>query len=618
MSQPILFQVYLHDIQAQIIQIKMHLPASESYRLLRLPSWIPGSYMIRDFAQHLHREEAFTTNQQRVVLTKQTKNTWLLAPSADDCVVSYAVFANDLSIRSAFINDQYAFMNGTCIFLQTLIADEQGKVLHETGIQDGQPYHVHIMRNAYLQQKKWKISTSMQEAQQHPLDSDVLMGAYQSNDYAELIDHPFVIGHLSEQSFMVGNTKFTMMFTEETQLDPTIMMADIQKICEHHFALFGAIPFDKYIFQTLVAKSGYGGLEHKNSTALLYPRAELNNTDPSKREGYETFLSLCAHELFHAWHVKRIQPACLQSPTLSEEVYTPQLWIYEGITSFYDDASLLRSGVIKESTYLKILGQNITRLLRNPGRLDQSISASSFDAWTKFYKQTPTSTHFITSYYNKGGIVALCLDIVLQQLSQGKTNLDHVMAKLWDEYGVSGIGTQDDVIETLCSTHFGVDVRGFIQQATATSMDLPLSSLLQEIGLDISMRATSAVSDKGGVPAKSTIKYAFGAIFSKLDLGVQIQSVYEGSPAHDAGCLPDDRVLAIAGWEVAMDSLHDILDTVNIGNTEFVSSVPLTVLRDGRLLTLELPIRDAIPDTVEIQIVKPELFQAWYKRGRTI
>ena len=617
MSQPILFKIYLHDIQAQIIQIKMHLPASESHRLLRLPSWIPGSYMIRDFAQHLHREEAFTTKQQRVVLTKQSKNTWLLAPCADECIVSYAVFANDLSIRSAFINDQYAFMNGTCIFLQALDADEQGNVLNETGIQDAQPYHVHIMQNAYLQQKKWKISTSMEEVKHRPLDSAVLMGEYQSSDYAELIDHPFVIGHLSEQSFMVGNTQFTMMFTEETQLDQTILMTDIQKICEHHFALFGAIPFAQYIFQTLVAKSGYGGLEHKNSTALLYPRAELNNTDPSKREGYETFLSLCAHELFHAWHVKRIQPACLQSPTLSEEIYTPQLWIYEGVTSFYDDASLLRAGVIEKSAYLKILGQNITRLLRNPGRLDQSIAASSFDAWTKFYKQTPTSTHFITSYYNKGGIVALCLDIVLQQLSQGKTNLDHVMAKLWDEYGATCIGTQDDVIETLCNTHFGLDVRGFIQQATATSMDLPLSSLLQEIGLDVTMRATSAASDKGGVSAKTTIKYAFGAVFSKLDLGVKIQSVFEGSPAHDAGCLPGDRVLAIAGWEVAMDSLHGILDSVNMGQTEFVSSVPVTVLRDGRVLTLVLPIRDAIPDTAEVHIVDSERFKAWYQRSRS-
>lgn len=617
MSKPILFQVFLHDIQAQIIQIKMHLPASKSPRLLRLPSWIPGSYMIRDFAQHLHREVAFTTKQQRVVLTKKTKNTWLLAPCEDACIVSYAVFANDLSIRSAFINDQYAFMNGTCIFLQVLDADEQGSVLNETGIQDAQPYHVQIMQNAYLQQKKWKISTSMKEIKHRPLDSGLLMGEYHSADYAELIDHPFVIGQLSEHTFMVGNTQFTMMFTEETQLDPTILMTDIQKICEHHFALFGAIPFTQYIFQTLVAQNGYGGLEHKNSTALLYPRAELNNTDPSKREGYETFLSLCAHELFHAWHVKRIQPSCLQSPSLSEEIYTPQLWIYEGITSFYDDASLLRSGVIDESAYLKILGQNITRLLRNPGRLDQSIAASSFDAWTKFYKQTPTSTHFITSYYNKGGIVALCLDIVLQQLSQGKTNLDDVMAKLWDEYGATGIGTEDDVIETLCSTHFGLDIRGFIQQATATGMDLPLSSLLQDIGLDITMRATSSVADKGGVAAKTTIKYAFGAVFTKMDLGVQIQSVYAGSPAHDAGCLPGDRVIAIAGWEVTMDSLHGILDGVNTASTSFVSSVPLTVLRDGRLLTLVLPIRDAIPDTAEVKVVDPALFQSWYQRSRT-
>lgn len=609
MSAPYLFQIFLHDIQAQIINIKLHLPASKEHRVLRLPNWIPGSYMIRDFAQHVHRESAETTDGHHVSLGKVNKSTWLLAPSQSDVTISYAVFANDLSIRSAFINDQYVFMNGTSVFMQVLACDAQGQVAVEPGIQDQQPYHVQIIHNARLKLANWKISTSMQAISLRPLDTELYFGEYAADSYADLIDHPFVIGALDEHHFMVGATKFTMMFTEKTALDPTILMADMQKICEHHFALWGDIPFKHYIFQTLVAETGYGGLEHNYSTALLYPRAELNNTDPTKREGYETFLSLCAHELLHAWLVKRIQPSCLQSPTLQTEINTPQLWIYEGFTSLYDDASLLRSGVITEAAYLKILGQNITRLLRNPGRFDQSIAASSFDAWTKFYQQKPTSTQFITSYYNKGGIVALCLDIVLRQLSSGKVSLDDVLRVLWTEYGKTGLGTDDSVIEDICQTHFGLDVTGFLQQAVHSSMELPLPNLLADIGLELTLRASSGPNDKGGSAAEHTAKYAFGANYSKATTGVTILSVYAGSPAHDAGCLPGDNIIAINGWQVNFDTLQSTLD-----RAEFSAEVPVTLFRDGRLITVSLLLRDALKDTAVLNIVDPEKFKAWYKR----
>ena len=394
MPTPVCYDVKIFDIHAHLLQITIQLPANIQQTILRLPNWIPGSYMIRDFAQHVHQESAKDCLGQTLAWRKTSKHTWIVAPCQYDFTFTYIVFAHDLSVRSAFMNDLYTFVNGTSIFMQVIDDyDPKSDKLEDVGINDNKTYAVRLYANDYAIEHGWKVSTTLplllkDECAPDFYDpSEYVLGHYQVESYEDLIDHPIVIGAINVHSFMVEDVVFEMMFTEVIDTDLAALLEHMKLICAHHLHLFNSdTPIKRYVFQTLVAKDGFGGLEHKASTALLYPRDALKNTAITGiSEGYETFLSLCAHELFHTWHVKRIKPDVMVNPSLILENYTNQLWIYEGFTSFYDDATLVRTGIIDAPAYANILAKNITRLLRNPGRFDQSISTSSFEAWTKFY-----------------------------------------------------------------------------------------------------------------------------------------------------------------------------------------------------------------------------------------
>ena len=229
-------------------------------------------------------------------------------------------------------------------------------------------------------------------------------------NYDELIDHPIYVGIADTHSFEVDGITFTLLFSGNNNIDYERIANDLTPICKHHLDLFGAPqPINNYLFMTLLADNGFGGLEHKYSTALLYPRFDLPHVGEreKKTDSYITFLSLCSHEFFHTWHVKRIKPSVMVKPDLSQETYTNQLWIYEGFTSFYDDVTLARAGVIEPQKYLDIVAQNVSRLLQNAGRFKQSAAESSFDAWTKFYKQDASATNNIVSYYTREALSPL-------------------------------------------------------------------------------------------------------------------------------------------------------------------------------------------------------------------
>jgi predicted metalloprotease with PDZ domain len=621
MLPTICYDVQLFDVNAHLLQITVTLPANAQQTILRLPNWIPGSYMIRDFAQHVHQEQARDSLDQALAWRKTSKHTWVVAPCAYDFTFSYMVFANDLSVRSAFINDQYAFFNGTSVFMQIIDDfDQKTQVLQDFGINDEREYAVRLFGNQYSLAHKWQVSTTLPVVLKediHPMqrsDSEYLLGHFQVNSYTNLIDHPIVIGAINVHSFMVEDVVFEMMFTEQVDLDMVALLDDMKKICVHHLHLFNShTPIKRYVFQTLVCKDGFGGLEHQASTALLYPRDSLKNTAAAGiSEGYETFLSLCAHELFHTWHVKRIKPNVMVNPSLTLENYTNQLWIYEGFTSFYDDATLVRTGIIPAQSYANILAKNITRLLRNPGRVDQSISRSSFEAWTKFYKQTPDSTNFIVSYYNKGGLAALCLDIVLLQQSNGQANLDTVMRLLWEHYGVDEVGTPDHVIELLCKQYLNINVESIVHQLAHSTIDLPLPTLLPTIGLRLTVRPAIDVNDKGGISKATPCPVAFGAMYSANPVGVKLTQVLIGSPVACAGMSRDDILIAMANYEVSQSNLINLL-------TRFTqqANVELTWLRDGRLCTGTMPIESALCDTAEVHVIDEAKFNAWAQRTLT-
>ncbi len=616
--QSIHYEVSVLSRTEHLLEVKMHISTQQGTDsklpiLLALPSWIPGSYMIRDFARNLHNIHC---EQREISLQQQDKQTWKVTTNENSAkkqfpeiiTISYCIYAYDLSVRSAFINDEYAFFNGTSVFLCV-----------KTHLDV--PHSVEINSNSFYADKdRESSSTTCTWSENQTLDNAAGIATgmprlkdqnYGGINYYELIDHPFLIGKFSDYCFDVNGHTFHLIFSGENQVDCTKLELDLTPIIEHHLALFEEFPCKDYFFITLICDKGFGGLEHVNSTVLQYSRdglpvvGETLEKDNAVKSSYQQFLSLCSHELFHTWHVKRIKPLVFHRPNLFEEVYTNQLWIYEGFTSFYDDVSLARAKVISAKQYASVLSETITRYLRTPGRHYQSAATSSFEAWTKFYKQDAGSLNHIVSYYTKGAIIALCLDITIRQLSDNNYSLDDVMKILWKRHGSTQVGTTDKVVEEICKTELDIDVSNFIQMATHSSIELPLSQLLEFIGLELSLRPMQNLQDKGGNLAPE-FDVDIGANLSASGEFLIVNNVQTQRSASKAGLIISDKIIAVDGLVCNESSFLNALKNKKEG-----SFAHLHVLRDGRLIELKFPILKAKPDTCVLNIVSNDKFESW-------
>ncbi|MFS1704107.1 M61 family metallopeptidase [Alteromonas sp. AMM-1] len=579
------YTLSVDSISQHVFLVTMSVPAlSQPVVTVSLPTWIPGSYMVRDFARNVITIEGHHLNQNLISVIPTDKQTWQVQADGKAFTLTYKVYAFDLSVRSAFINDEYAFCNGTSVFLK---------------VEGAETLPCKVMMRAPASKPHWRIETAMEKQAE---------GIYLCSDYDELIDHPIFIGECTYESFVVQGVEFVLLFSGNTRYDMARMCTDLTKVCKHHLNLFGQpAPIKRYIFMTLIAEQGFGGLEHRSSTALLYPRFDLPLAgEPAQlNDSYVNFISLCSHELFHTWHVKSIQPDVLVNADLSQEVYTDQLWIYEGFTSFYDDVTLARTGVIPPQHYLKIVGQNQTRLMRNVGRFKQSIAESSFYAWTKFYKQDASAINNIVSYYNKGGLVAMGLDLLLRKRSAGQATLDKLMQALWQQFGHNR-GTPADVIARLCLSEFNLDVSDYLARVAYGTEDVELAELLKDIGVSVSENAALSVDDKGGeMPTKATARYSFGATVKAADFGSTILTVQQGSAACVAGLQVNDRLIAIDGFVVNVKLLDRMLASERNGDFS------LTLVRDGRLLNLTMPLLEAPKQHTALTITDKQAFAAW-------
>jgi predicted metalloprotease with PDZ domain len=590
MSHPTLdYTLLITDWKKHQFTVSLSIPEHDHPKLtLTMPSWIPGSYMVRDFARNvitLYAQQADTNNPLSVV--KTDKQTWEVVTDGSPATVNYTVYANDLSVRSAFINHEYAFINGTCAFLSV---DEFEHANYQLTI--GKP------------SMPWKLNTTLPFKCEN--DNEWVFNAVK---YEELIDHPIYIGIADVYSFDVDGVSFELLFSGKNNIDLKRTADDLTPICKHHMRLFGEPqPIDNYLFMTLLAATGFGGLEHRASTALLFPRFDLpmiGDDTSVKSESYITFLSLCSHELFHTWHVKRIKPKVLVSPSLASETYTNQLWIYEGFTSFYDDVTLARVGLISPQQYADIIAKTMTRLLQNEGRLKQTVAESSFDAWTKFYKQDASAANNIVSYYAKGGIIALGLDLLLRRQSNNTVNLDDLMVLLWEHYGRELKGTPDDVIQTLCMAHFQIDVSDYLNKVVYGTEDVALMDHLPAIGLSMQTRAKINADDKGGTTSAKTVKRQLGATLKPVAQGLSVVQVFEGLAAMEAGILLNDVIIAIDGYVVDQKLLPRLLDTTQ------ALSADVTLIRDGKLLSVTLPVKDAREDACFFTIEDQSAFETW-------
>lgn len=564
---------------------------------LRLPNWIPGSYMIRDFSRHLGPVTAFDAKGSPVGVHKTGKSDWQCALVEGSLTVRYEAYAWDISVRGSHLDQTHGFFNGTSVFLEVV------------GQQDKQ-HSVEIL--APTGTKNWQVATSLSCASGTETGH---FGHYMAQNYDELIDHPVEMGEFTSAIFYACGVPHNVVITGKHRADMDRLCRDLQKICETQIRFFGEpAPFERYVFLVTAVGNGYGGLEHRASTALLCSRDDLPlaNEPEEPSERYRTFLGLCSHEYFHSWNVKRIKPAAFLPYDLRQETPTTLLWAFEGMTSYYDDLMLLRSGVISTASYLELLGQQITRHLRVPGRFYQSVAESSLDAWSKYYKQEENAVNSIVSYYIKGALVALCADLMMRQRSKGSVSLDTLMQTLWQQYGQQNKGVEEDDIPRLAAQLCGESENqpewaDFWQNALYGTTELPFHELLVTQGLDCLLRAADNAADAGGKPGQpKPARVWWGGRTQAAEGGVALQSVVRNSPLQQAGLSAGDVLIAINGLRVNNNNLEKML-------TPYFPDDVLTVhaFRRDELMQFQVTLAEAPLDTCVLQISQVDLAEKW-------
>lgn len=533
-------------------------------QLLELPAWIPGSYLIRDFAQHI--VDIYASCQgKKIPLIKQSKHSWLAAPCTGPLQIEYQVYAWDISIRGAYLDEQRGFFNGSTVFLS--VSDQTQKTCL-----------VEICRPQGARYQDWRIATALREHHAQRYD----FGTYEASDYDELIDHPVEMGRFVLAQFNACGTVHDIAITGAIpNLDTTRLTLDLEKICTQQIKFFEPhshqAPINRYVFLLNVIGEGYGGLEHRASSALLCARANLpiKGNSTINRADYRQLLGLFSHEYFHTWHVKRIKPAAFAPYDLHQENYTRLLWLFEGFTSYYDNLMLLRSGVIDLSEYLTLLGENVTEVMRAPGRLKQTLSDSSFDAWLKYYRPNENSSNATVSYYSKGALLALALDLTIRHASHQRRSLDDIMRALWRQFGRDFYhgkpnGIAENQVIALFNEATGLQLDAWLTRALESTHDLPLAELLQKTGFTLK-------------PILSTSLPSLGVRLREEGNTVTLGCVYEDSPAQHAGLSAGDVLIAIDGLRVQPKKMNVLLNRYQAGD-----QVELHVFRRDELCVFQL------------------------------
>ncbi len=573
MNAKIVYRIKPEPLSHQFkIKLSFQPTQQNTFELLSLPSWIPGSYMIREFARNII---AISAKQDKTALNleKINKNTWRLYPIKQSVIeVEYQIYAWDLSVRTCYIDQFRGFFNATSICLKVHNPENQACEL-----QILPPDNLHDI---------WKVATALfctnnkNEPKFFKNSQDSLN--FLAENYTELIDCPIEMGDITTAKFNACNTQHLIAVTGAyDDLDIERLCTDLAKVCEAQINLFepeGYAPFSRYVFLIHATDNGYGGLEHKTSTALLCSRKDLPYKGMTKAtEAYRNFLSLCSHEYFHAWNVKRIKPTCFKEPDLNQEVYTRQLWFFEGFTSYYDDLMLFRAGLLTKEQYANCLGKLYTNVMKNLGHTQQTVAESSFDTWIKYYRPDENSPNALVSYYAKGALIALCLDAKIRENSNHQKNLDNVMRWLWIHYGKTNKGLAENELPAAIESATNLDFRSWIYEATNNLHELPLNACLKILGFKLN-------------PVVPTKPCEVGASFVASQEGLLVKFVRNHSAAESAGLSAGDIIVAIDEQRATQELFEQILTRKSPGETSRI-----VFFRKERLLNTSITWEKAYP-----------------------
>jgi predicted metalloprotease with PDZ domain len=565
------YTVSVLSAQAHLFAITLRVPKPAKNQRVSLPVWIPGSYLVREFSQHLQNLCAWQGGQP-VAIRQIDKHQWQVTSEAGQPLeLRYEVYAFDASVRTAFLDTTRGFFNATSLCLQV-----KG--------QEDQPHSLEIETGPAT--SGWQVATGLAPQR---VDGDGY-GLYRAADYDELADCPVEMGRFWSGQFTAGGVPHRFVVSGAgAWMDGARLLEDARRVCETQIAFWHGKdkpPFDRYVFMLYASADGYGGLEHRNSTALICQRSDLpRQRAPGEKpaplkatDGYTTLLGLISHEYFHTWNVKRLRPAEFTRYDYDAENHTELLWFFEGFTSYYDDLMLRRAGLIDEACYLQLVAKTLNQVRQTPGRLVQSVAQASFDAWVKYYRVGENTPNATVSYYTKGALVALCLDLSLR--AEGHSSLDAVMRELWQRCK-GGPMRELDLLRALKR----LGKRGFEGEIAAwvhSTAELPLPSLLQDAGVKVTHEKAPLAQQLGLRVAES-----YGSVVLK--------TVLRGGAAEAAGMAPGDEWVGVElpaprrGGLAEAWRIHKLDDVAELRGLQ--PQLTALVSRDRRLLrcTLDWP-----------------------------
>lgn len=514
---------------------------------LLMPVWTPGSYLVREFERHVQDFEARDGGGRALAWTKTNKNTWRVeSGGAGEVRVRYSVYANELSVRTSELNDRHAFWNSA-----NLLMYPDGS-LGATSTVKVEPFG------------NWKIATGLPAV---PGASNT----FRAEDFDVLYDSPFLVSDFKTLSFDVRGVPHRIVIDGAGNYDPERLRHDSQRIIEAQAEMMGDLPYRDYIVMLLLAPTRGGGLEHLNSTALVYPRFGFATADDWR--SYQTLLS---HEVFHVWNVKRIRPDVLGPFDYTQENYTRLLWVAEGVTSYYETLLVRRAGLLTDRQFLQLTAQEIQKLQQTPGRLKQSVEESSFDAWIEYYRPDENTVNTNVSYYDKGAIVALLLDLEIRRRSNGARSLDDVVRALYNDFFKQNRNYTPEDFQRLAERAAGTGLEDFFRRYVRGREELDYNAALASVGLRL-----DTASDAAGRPAPTSAD--LGATLEEKDGRLTIKNVPAGTAAYEQGLSATDQIVAVNGYRATLSFLNDRLAEKRPGD-----QIALTIFRGDELRTLNI------------------------------
>ena len=544
---------------AHLFKVTLHIEKPQAGQIVSLPVWIPGSYLVREFSKNLQNLKA-KQGGKFVAVHQHNKSQWQIESKPDLALqLSYEVYAFDNSVRTAWLDMQRGFFNGTSLCLRV----------------HGQEELPHALTLLPFKNSDWTVATGLSPVKVNKQG----FGEYLATDYDELVDCPFEMGNFWRGQFTACGIPHEFVVAGALpSFDGSRLLADTQKICETEINFWhdkrpkAQAPYKRYVFMLNAVEDGYGGLEHRNSTALICNRRDLPSIGMKKMpDAYVTLLGLISHEYFHTWNVKQLRPAEFKRYDYTQENYTQLLWFFEGFTSYYDDLLLRRAKLIDDSTYFKLLNKTINLVLQAPGRQVQSVAQASFDAWVKYYRQDENTPNATISYYTKGALIALCLDLSMR--AEGTANLDQVMQGLWQRCQGGPMSEADLLAELEAQT--GRSWKKEIKAWVHSTQELPLKTLLSSHGVvvhedqpQMAQRLGLRVAETQGV--------------------VQIKAVLRGGAAEKAGMAAGDEWWAVASSKAKsthwrLKKLEDL--SLLLGTDKKAKA---TISRDQKVFELDL------------------------------